>query len=571
MSKRVLGILVIVGLVMLWSGGGAGSLVMAQGEDPETTPAEEPVVEEAIEEPVVEEAIEEPVVEEAIEEPVVEEVIEEPVAEEATEESAAEEGNVEPVVEEPAVEEPAAAPPVAAPPVDAGVSANAIVNPPGQTSHVLLQNTSASAAAVTVNVYKTDGSVIYGPTSFNIAGDGARTLHANTGTDSTGHLYMNLSEAQSAMQVESDQRLVATNVTAGGGTVHNIYEGQDSSNIATDILLPSIHWRDAQWSLTGIQNAGSADATLTIKYFKQDGTQMGADITHPGLKPGASHFRNAHTDVSIATYPDGVGSMRVTSGQPLAIAVEETLNTYTTSYIGIPETAKDTMWVFPSVHLNPAGQYTHILVQNTGAALVNFTLKYYNQAGAETDSFIGSIPDKGALTFHTTTALSDDGNSYRPTGWTDVVGSATVAVTGGNVVATVVETVGAAPYAYNGFNTTGGAAAQQWPSLHQNPAGQYSHTLVQNLSSTQDAVVTFTYYKQDGTTTAALQTTETIAKSGSMTFHTSVGTDSPGHVYLGAGLLGNVGSAKATSTGGTIVSVAVETIAAVPGAYAGFQ
>ena len=423
-----------------------------------------------------------------------------------------------------------------------------------------------------VKVYKADGTKIYDSGNFDIAGKGARTCHANSGTSSTGHLYMDLSEPQSAMVVESNERLVATNVTAGGGTVHNIYEGQDSSNIATDILLPSIHWRDAQWSLIGIQNAGSADANLIIKYFEQDGTQIGPDITHNGLKQGASLFRNAHADVSIATYPLGVGSMRVTSTQPVAVAVEETLYSYTSSYIGIPETTKDTKWVFPSVHLNPAGQYTHILVQNTDSVVAaSFTLKYYNQAGTETDSFTGSIPGKGALTFHTTDAVSDDGKKYRPTNWTDVVGSASVEVTGGSVVANVLETVGSAPYAYNGFNTMAGAPDLQMPSVHQNPAGQYSHTLIQNLSSTQDAVVTFTYYKQNGTTTADLQTTKTIAKSGSMTFHTTPGTSSAGHVFLGAGLLGNVGSAKVTSTGGQVASVVIETVYDVPGSYAAFK
>jgi hypothetical protein len=629
MSKRLLTLLLALGLIV----GGIGlsyTPVNAQGEDPpppteEVVPPEGSVTgtltqtvtstqtvttepsEEASEEPTAEpteEVTPEPTsepTEEVIAEPTsepTEEVTPEPTAEpteevtpeptavpteEATEEPTAvptevvtEEPTAEPteVVTEQPTEEPTAVPteePTAEPvttTIEPGTAA--VVNPPAQTSHVLLQNTSNNTADVSVTVYDTTGASIFSD-SFQLAGKGARTLHASAGTSSAGHLYMNLSASQSGMVVQSTEQLVATNVNFGSPTAHNIYEGLNSGSTATDILVPSIHWRDGQWSLVSVQNAGSAPANVQITYFRQDGSQIGSTITVTGLGVGVPHYRNAHTDVSIASEPSGVGSMRVTStnGQPVAVAVIETLFSYTYSYVGIPVSAADASWSFPSVHRNLAGQFSHILVQNTSTTQAAVcTLTYYDQGGTQVNQFSGiNIPAKGALTFHTTNDNSSDGNNYTPTSLGNV-GAATVVCSGANVVATVVEAVGAAPYAYNGFNSSGGATTVLLPSVHHNPAGQFSHTLVQNTTG-QSNHIQITYYNQDGS--VANSYAPTLAGNGSITFHTTNDNSSDGNNYTPSNL-GNVGSAEVTSLDSRdVVVVVVETVTGLPGAYDGFK
>lgn len=445
----------------------------------------------------------------------------------------------------------------------------AVVNPPSQSSNVLLQNLSSNPATVAVTVYDASGVEIFSDT-FTLAGNGARTLHAGSGTSDSGHLYMNLSASQSSMVVSSSEQLVATNVNFGSPTAHNIYEGFSDQNVSTDILLPSIHWRDAQWSLFGIQNAGSGPANLEVKYYRQDGTLI-TTIPVNNLAVGASNFRNARTDVSIVSEPAGVGSVRVTStnGQPMAVAVMETLSTYTYSYDGIPVSGADTKWSFPSVHRNPGGQFSHTLVQNVESTAAQVTLKYYDQAGAVVDTFNTTIAANGALTFHTTNDNSSDGNNYTPTNLGNV-GSATIESTNGvKLVATVVETVFSMPYAYNGFNTSGGGVSVLLPSVHRNLAGQFSHTLVQNTSSSQSNQIKIEYFNQAGAVVDSFTTT--LGAAGSITFHTTNDLSSDGGNYTPTNL-GNVGSAKVTSLSGiNIQAVVVETVFGLPGAYAGFK
>ena len=150
------------------------------------------------------------------------------------------------------------------------------------------------------------------------------------------------------------------------------------------------------------------------------------------------------------------------------------------------------------------------------------------------------------------------------------VGSAKVeSLDGRNVVAVVVETVGTGVYSYDGQIQTDAASTILFPSAHRNLGGQFSHTLVQNLSSTGSANLPVTYYRQDGTVANTFN--KILAASGAYTFHTGSGPEDPTN-------LGNVGSLVVQctncSSGGTqIVAVMVETLtsANIPAAYAGFK
>jgi hypothetical protein len=568
----------LLGLILILLSFGSSSIAFGQEPTEEATaePTEEATAEpteEATAEPT-EEATAEPT-EEATAEPT-EEATAEPTVEATTEptQEPTEEATAEPTQEPTAepTEEATAEPTQELGAASDDVGASVVVNPPGQSSNVLIQNLTNNQATVSVEVFNTSGTKIFND-SFTLAGKGARTVHAGAGTNNSGHLYMNLPDgSQSAMVVQSTERVVAANVNFGSPTVHNVYEGTDSSQTATDILVPSIHWRDAQWSLFSVQNAGTGPANVEIKYFRQDGSQIGSTI-NTTLQPGEPEYRNARNDVSIVSEPAGVGSVRVTSSnsQPLAVAIMETLFTATYSYSGIPVSAQDTKWTFPSVHRNPSGQHSHILVQNTSSSTdANVTLTYFNQSGTVVNTFTNiTIPKSGALTFHTTNELSGDGGNYTPTNLGNVGSAAVEATNGVNLVATVVETVGANPYSYNGFNSSAGATNVLLPSVHRNPGGQFSHTLACNTSTSQSNNIQLTYFNQDGSTANTF--TKNLPASGCLTFHTTNELSGDGVNYTPSNL-GNVGSAEIVSLDSrNIVAVVVETVIGLPGSYAGFK
>jgi hypothetical protein len=195
----------------------------------------------------------------------------------------------------------------------------------------------------------------------------------------------------------------------------------------------------------------------------------------------------------------------------------------------------------------------------------NVQITYYRQDGTMANQFTRLIPALGAYTFHTGPGFPEDpvalGN----------VGSATlVSLDGRNMVAVVVETVGPYAYAYDGQIQADAAASILFPSAHRNLGGQFSHTLVQNLSNSTQADLTVTYYRQDGTVANVFN--KTLAASGAYTFHTGPGfPEDPTN-------LGNVGALRVQCTnctggGPRIVAVMVETLSAanITAAYAGFK
>jgi hypothetical protein len=432
---------------------------------------------------------------------------------------------------------------------DGDVSPSAITP---RTSHTLVQNMENVAANLHIQYYRDNGTIAH-EFDDTLPANGSKTYHASSypllGTSFLG-----------SMVVSSDRQIVAVVVNAGS-TSHDIYEG--ASQGATEEYLPSVHWRPTQYTLSGFQNTDPvASASVAITYYKQDGTALtSSTVTIP---PNAAIHQDAR---SFATDPSGVGSIKATSlnGQKIALAAIETLGDETYSYRGFMPDQGATKIYLPSVHRNPGGQFSHTLVQNMTNAANNVQITYYQQDGTMANQFTRLIPALGAYTFHT-----GGGGAEDPVAMGNVGSATLVSLTPGNMVAVVVETVGSFAYAYDGQIQTDAASSILFPSAHRNLGGQYSHTLVQNLSNSSAANLTVTYYNPDGTVANAFN--RTLPASGSYTFHTSgSGPEVPTS-------MGNVGSLRVTctncSTGGTqIVAVMVETLwsAQITGAYAGFK
>jgi len=433
---------------------------------------------------------------------------------------------------------------------DAPVSPDAITP---RTSHTLVQNMETVTANLHIQYYKENGQVAK---EFDdiLPPSGSKTYHANSypelGTSFLG-----------SMVVSSDRQIVAVVVNAGS-TSHDIYEGANQG--ATEEFLPSVHWRSAQYTLAGFQNTDPAmTATVAITYFSQTGT----DLFHTTLPvpPNTAIHQDARSYVNESS---GVGSIKATSlnGQRIALAAIETLGDETYSYRGFMPDQGGTTIFLPSVHRNLAGQFSHTLVQNMTNTDNNVRITYYKQDGSMANQFDRTIPALGAYTFHTGIGFAED-----PTALGNVGSAKVESLNGKNMVAVVVETIGGVnAYSYDGQTPLDAASSLLFPSAHRNLGGQFSHTLIQNLSSTASANLHIIYYRQDGS--IANQFDRTLDASGSYTFHTGPGfAEDPTN-------LGNVGSLRVQctncSSGGTqIVGVMVETMLAanIPGAYAGFK
>jgi hypothetical protein len=444
-------------------------------------------------------------------------------------------------------------------------------SPEPQSSHILIQNLSATSSSVQVDVYDETGTVV-ATDSFIIDGNGATTVHSTAGANVAGHRYLDLASGfMGSMVVSADQEVVAVNVTVGGAppTSHSAYESISPADAAEKVLVPSIHWKDAQWSWVAIQNTGNIQATAVYTYYKQDGTVIGTGSAN--LLAGESEILDIYDAIDIGTYPEGVGSMQVSGSEPLGVAVVETIRNRTEAYVGFPDTAGDTYLAFPSIHHNPNGQFSHMLVQNVGSAAATVYLQYYDQAGNALEDYTATIAENGSLTFHTNSALSDDGNSYEPDSMGNV-GSAVITSTQ-PLVAVNVEVIGLTPttvrpYAYNGFRSDSGSDSLLFPSVHMNPGGQYSHLLVQNLTDVSTPV-TLTYYDQAGVAQGTYN--YTFPPNGAITFHTTGEMSEDGNSYAPASGFGNVGSAVIEAApGAELIGVNVETLRGVPNVYAAF-
>jgi hypothetical protein len=435
---------------------------------------------------------------------------------------------------------------------EAPVSPDAIAP---RTSHTLVQNMENMTANLHIQYYRDNGTI---GKEFDdvLPPNGARTYHANSYPE-LGASFLG------SMVVSSDRQIVAVVVNAGG-TSHDIYEG--SSAGAVEQFLPSVHWRSAQYTLTGIQNTDpSVTATVAFTYYAQDGSPLNS-FTMP-VAPNSAIHRDGRTDMAGNT--SGVGSFKATSltGQNIALAAIETLGDETTSYRGFAPNQGATTVYLPSIHRNPAGQFSHILVQNMTNQSNHVQITYYKQDGTMANQFDLTIPASGAYTFHTTPGSTPDpialGNA----------GSATVvSLDNRNLVAVVVETTGSAPFGYSYDGQTAGDAASTllFPSAHRNSGGQWSHTLIQNLSGSASATLQVTYYNQNGTVADTFP--KTIAPNGSYTFHTTPGApEDPTHMGVAGSMV--VTCTNCSGGGPQIVGVMVETLtnANFPAAYAGFK
>jgi hypothetical protein len=248
---------------------------------------------------------------------------------------------------------------------------------PWVTSYIL-QNLGPAPAAAVVSYYQPDGTLVSAAT---------KSLTIPTGSSVTVVQYtddVNLPSGRYSAVISSDQPLaaIANQQTAPTGLSYmdskppfGSYSGQGEG--ATKVIAPEImHNWYGYYTKMYIQNAGSADATITITFYPGLGGASG--VTESAvIMPGAAYQADQKGKTALGGAGGRFnGSAVVTSNQPVVVMVNE-LNEGAVklfSYNGFGAGA--TSVVCPSILRGHYGWYTSIAIANPDTNPADVTITY---------------------------------------------------------------------------------------------------------------------------------------------------------------------------------------------------
>ena len=163
--------------------------------------------------------------------------------------------------------------------------------------------------------------------------------------------------------IQSDVKIASiSNILGNSGEAAAAYDGSDAGSLT--VSLPLLMKGNSGYNTWfNVQNAGSADATVSVAY--DDGVTNSAVI-----KPGAA----ATFDQVTEAHPGKVFSGIVTSDQPIAATVIEENPDIMFAYSGFIESSKAP--IFPLINANNSGYVTGISIQNAGSTATTVTVSY---------------------------------------------------------------------------------------------------------------------------------------------------------------------------------------------------
>jgi hypothetical protein len=341
------------------------------------------------------------------------------------------------------------------------------------TSGFQVQNLSTSQAHIVISYYNQNGTKAIADVSDTIAAMSSKTyypIHAADGFNGS-------------VVVSSDQPVVAIANTLGNSPQYAA-STESFSGGSTSVMLPLImRANSGYYTWFNVQNAGSADASVTVQYIPGS---SGSAYTAPAvtIKPGAAATFSQRDLANLGT--KFVGSAVVTSSQPIVATVMQVGETFKNmlGYNGF--TQGSTSVSLPLIMANNSGYYTGYQVQNVGAAQATVTIAYgTNLAGtfAPTNDTVTLNPNQSA------TFIQNGGK------WTSkYIGSATV--TCSQPVVAIVNQVKQAGVAvgtaYNGFNPGSATNKVSAPLIMANNSGYYTGIQIMNVGSSA-ASITVSY------------------------------------------------------------------------------
>ena len=193
-------------------------------------------------------------------------------------------------------------------------------------------------------------------------------------------------------------------------------------------------------------NLGSSPAAVVAQYLTPTGTQWGSSIfTNFTIPAGGNQIVRQYEDTGLTS---GMGSVVLSSDQPLGAMVQEVTRTGVPSMGAYAAVAVPSATWYVPLAARQAGSSTGIansqfIVQNVGAAAVNFTVDYFSLA---TGALALSKPYTG-LAVGASQMIDLDLETGLPAGWW---GSSVISTTSGSLG--VVSNMFFGPDSLNAFN-----------------------------------------------------------------------------------------------------------------------
>jgi len=304
-----------------------------------------------------------------------------------------------------------------------------------------------------------------------------------------------------------------------GGKAAGMYQGTAAPS--TELYFPiAKHNRYGATVGYYVQNAGTASATATAVFSMDDGGVY--TFVTPSIGPGKMVYINpAMAGVPTTnTNRANVGSLKVTSAQPLAGTAMEQLTTETVATVvfavrALTPADLSTKAYAPVVKNDRYGRFTGIQVLNTTAAVITVNINYVGTSvGCKDISTTDTITVQPGKS---TTMVSNQGN------FTDnCTGTATLTGTG-NFVAIVNENnlagfplAGIAYFALPSTSTTAKVSVPLYKDMRYNAT---SGLQIQNVGTAAATNVVATFYCKGAATFTAVSKPLTIAAGGGFLFY----------------------------------------------------
>lgn len=427
------------------------------------------------------------------------------------------------------------------------------------TSGFQVQNLESTNAAVSLEFYNQDGTLAVTPApTYTVAGNGSKTFFPinDVSTGFNGSLVITS---------DKDIRAVSNLVGSGPGNYFAATNGFQAGSAA--LSLPLVMCNNSGFdTFFNVQNAGSADANITINYVP--GSNGTARSETAVIKPGAAKTFNqtaGSTTVNCSTLADGsgkfIGSASITSSQPVVAAVMQ-LNTGSfkvlMGYGGF--TLGSSMVALPLVMANNSGFYTGIQVQNTGASATTVTIQYSPNTVSGGNNPVNESFSLAAGASKTIIQNGAPPGNGSANDWGTVgkyIGGALVTNSGSQPLVAIVNQVRPAPAlgsAYEGFDPLTATVKVSAPLIMANNSTYYTGIQVQNVT-TGSVNVTIKYGPNTAGAFAPADEVFTLAAGASKTIIQNGAPPGNGSTVNNWGTNKYIGSATVTASGNVVAIV----------------
>lgn len=422
------------------------------------------------------------------------------------------------------------------------------------TTGFQVQNLSATAANVSITFY--DSSTGNALTPFNaVIGGNASTnffpLDGGSGRPSVPAGFSGSAVISSDQPVSAILNILG-NGTAYGGSASGISAG------STTVGLPLIQKGNGGFDTwLSLQNAGSANATVSVAFKPRDGNSGTAmTLSNLTIKPGAAITLDTTAGNLAGLGVRFVGSATVTSNQPIAAIVNQTgrlASKTLLTYDGFGSSAGSTTINMPLIQNGNAGFFSGLSIQNLGSVQTTVTVDYGpNTRGSfNPPNKTFTLAGGAGIAFNTAADFGGNTTAQR------YVGSAKV--TSSNAAAPLVGVVNQlgsiSGSSYEAFNPSLATNKVSLPLLMANNGGFLTSVQCQNVGTAQ-TTITLSYSPNTRGTFTPGNTTQTIAAGVS---------GAPINQGVAAGTQRYVGSGTVTASGNVPVVCVVNELGAATG------